>query len=269
MGPLLLGLAAFGLLNAANAEVRRFERAAAAEIGSKLQGDGKRVSVQAKVGPEGLVGDLHSVTIRASDFATDGLPLYTEPHRSTKGLVRSLRIELTNFSLTGLPVRRLSAEIPDCRFDFALAMRRRQIRVTRSGTGVAEVEVGEKDLEQFIRQKYTMIQRVSVRVDRDKVIVEGFGNFLRLPTEFWVAARLEASEGTKLVLSHARVLLNGKPAEPAFVDALLKVLNPVIDLNRDLKLADAIRVDQVIQRDGALRAKGAIQIPVRPAEAAP
>ena len=264
MTPLLLGLIGLGLFSSANSEVRRFEKAAAAEIGSKLQGENKQVSVKAKVGPEAIFGDFHAVRIQASQFHTDGLPLFTEPRRSTKGHVRMLNIDLQDFTLGGLPIRRLRADIPDCRFDFSLALRRRQIRLSRSGMGVGEVEVAEKDLERFILAKYPEVKRATVRINRDKVIVDGYGEFLLLATNFWVVAKLEPVDGNKLVLTHARVLFDGRDAGEAGRNALLQVLNPVVDLDRDLNLYGAIQVQRLVLRDGVLRASGPTKIPDKP-----
>ncbi|MGV3616384.1 MAG: LmeA family phospholipid-binding protein [Fimbriimonas sp.] len=244
--------------------MKRFEGAAASDLAAKLQGPDKRVHVQAKVGPAGLFGDVHSVRIHASNFQTEGLPLFTEPDLSTRGRVGNLRIELTDFTLSGLGVRRLTAEIPDCRFDFSLALRRKRIRLSRSGTGVGEVEVSAEDLARFVLAKYPEVKRCQVRLERDKILIDGFGEFLFLATEFSLAARLEAQEGGRIVLAHSRLLLDGKPADEAATNALVGTLNPVVDLDRDLKLYGAIQVQRVVLREGLLRASGSIKIPDKP-----
>lgn len=264
MCPLLIGLLGLGLLKAANAEVRRFERAAAQEIAAQLSGNEKQVAVQAKVGPEGLFGDVFQVTIRARDFSADGLPLFAEPWRSTRGRVGTLRIELDSFMLRDLRIQRLRAEIPNCRFDLPLALRRRQIRLSRSGVGTGEVEVTAADLERFILRKYPEIKRVQVRIDRDKVWVDGYGEFLILATDFSVIAKIEPQDGDKLVLSHARISLNNRVADDFTRDTLLRTLNPVVNLNSDLRLYGAIQVERITLRDGLLRASGPTKIPVRP-----
>jgi hypothetical protein len=267
--PILLGLLGLGLFGAANSEVRRFERAASRDFAGMLQGEGKRVEVRAKVGPEGLFGDVHAVDIHADHFAIDGLPLFTEPDRSTKGHVRSLRLDLEDFVLAGLSVRRLRAEIPDCRFDFSLALRRRQMRISRSGVGTGEVEIAEKDLERYVLFKHPEIKRCELRIDRDKILVDGHVQSLLVNSDFFLVARLEASEGSKLVLAYPRLLLNGQPASEAMRDVLLKALNPVIDLDRDLKLYGAVQVQRLVLRDGTLRATGLVKLPVRPESRVP
>lgn len=260
---LVLGFCA-GLFHFASSQVRLFETAAAADIAQKLQGRDKTVIVRADVGPEALFGDIHSVRIDASRFTTRGLPLYTEPRRSHRGLVRSLHLELHDFTLRDLPIMRLSADIPDCRFDLPLAVDHRKIRISRSGLGAGEVAIGEHDLERFILAKYSEIKRVTVRIEGDKVFVDGYGEFLVVSTNFSVAARLESPDGNQLVLARAKILFDGKPADDALQRVLLDTLNPIVDLDKDLSLFGAIRVDRITLKDGVLTAAGPVKIPDLP-----
>jgi len=260
---LILGLFG-GLFHLAGSQVRTFEHSAAADISSKLQGADRRVSVRAEVGPEAIWGDLFSVDIEASRFSAPSLPLYTESKRSHRGLVRSLHLDLNDFSLRGLHIERLSADIPGCRFDFPLAMKRRQIRLSESGTGIGQVVVGERDLEQFILAKFPEVKRVTVKIDRDKIFVDGYGEFLVVATNFSVVARLEALGGDKLILARSRILFDGKEADETSQKVLLDTLNPVVDLNKDLALFGAISIEHVLLRDGKLVVTGPIRIPELP-----
>lgn len=266
MNPWLLS-ALFGLLYGAGArELRRFESIAADDIRSKLEGPAVKVDV--RVQPTGFIGgawgDLAQVTIHASDFSTRGLPLFTEPDRSKKGTIGRLDIILDNFMLAGLRIEHLEASIPNCRFDFSLALRKRQIRLSRSGIGEGYVRILEKDLEAFILAKFQEIKRANVRIDKHKVFVEGYGEFLIVKTDFLVIANLEPVDGTKLALSDAYILFGGRKAEPAAAKALLDTLNPVVDLSTDLNLLDAIKVKKIRLLNGVLEAWGDVKIPDRP-----
>lgn len=264
-------LAGFGLLfGLGGGEIRRFERDAASDLKAQLTGERMQVSVRAELnGLAGLWGDLRSGTIRASDFATEGLPLFTEPERRTNGRLGELRIVLSEFVLSGLRVERLEAVIPNCRYDFDLALRRRKIRLSRSGVGTGTVVLREKDLEAFILHKYREIKRVSVRIDKDRVFVEGYGEFLIAKTNFTVIASLRPVEGTRLVLDDAKIYFDWRRADEPARKALLDTLNPVVDLRKDLGLYDAVLVDRIRLRDGKLQAWGTTRIPVRPPEEGP
>jgi len=257
---IILGLIG-GLFHLGRFEVRAFEHSAAADIRSKLSGDQREVSVKADVGIEGIWGDVHAVAIHASRFQTEGLPLYTEPKRSHRGVVRDLTIRLSDFSLSGMHIESLDAEIPDCRFDLPLAMRHREIRLSRSGLGLGRVVVNEKDLENFILLKFHEIKQVSVKIDKDKIFVDGSGEFLFLKTTFSVIAKLDSPDGNQLFLTYARIFLDGHPADNAQKKVLLDTLNPVLDLDSDLKLNGAIRVESIELRNGLLSASGPTKIP--------
>lgn len=261
-------VAAFGLaFGLGGAEMRRFERKAAADLATQLQSGRALVEVNAKVnGPAGpFLGDLATATIRASAFTTPGLPLFVEPERSQKGRIGQLRLELSDFTLAGLRVDRLEATIPECRYDFALALAQGQVRLSRSGEGTGYVRVLERDLEDWILRKFREIKRVWVRVDNDRVWVEGYGEFLILKTGFTVIADLAPEDGTRLVLTNAKVYFDWRRAEPATARVLLDALNPVVDLREDLGLFDAIHVERIRLRDGAVEAWGRTRVPTRPA----
>lgn len=261
---LLIGLGlAFGL---ASGEVRRFERDAAADVAAKLQGDKKSVHIRAESnGPFGAaLGDVKRATITASDFQTDDLPLFVESWRSKKGRLRTLELKLKNFRMGSLDVQSLSASIPDCRFDFALAMSKRQVRLSHSGEGVGTVRITNEALEKFILAKFQEIKSVDVRCDRGFIWVEGVGEFLIIQTQFRVLAKLESKDGRKLTLVKPRVAFDGLPVDEQVAAAVVMTLDPVVDLDKDLNLHGAIDVTEVDPRDGLITVKGKTRIPVAP-----
>lgn len=254
---------AFGL---GAGEVRRFERSAAADIAAKLQGPNKKVSVRSQIDiPFGiLTKSVRSATIFAQDFSIDELPLYAEEDRSKEGKLGTLNMRMKNFRLCGLLVDEMTATIPGCRFDFALAMSKRQIRLSKSGVGVGEVKISEAALAEFILKKFPEIKTITVNCDRDYLWLEGFGEFLIIQTHFRVLAKLVSRDGIRLELTRARVAFDGLPAEAEVAQTVLDTLNPVVDLNRDLKLQGAIFVKGVETSNGILRAWGDTKIPKLP-----
>ncbi|MBX3118786.1 MAG: hypothetical protein KF784_06945 [Fimbriimonadaceae bacterium] len=253
----------FGL---GNAEVKSFERTAAQDILSRLGGPDKKVSVHTELNGiiGGPMGDIKRATITASDFTLDSLPLFTEPERSQKGVLRELNLKLNNFSLGGLRIEELEAKIPDCRYDYALAISKRQIRLSKSGEGVGVVRILEEDLEAFILHKFREIKQVSVRIRDDYAFVEGFGEFIFIKTGFFVLAKITSPDGNRLMLTNARIVFDDGPASEAAKQALLHSLNPVVDLNKDLNLFGAITVEKISLERGVLEASGRTRIPARP-----
>jgi hypothetical protein len=259
----LIGLGlGFGL---AAREHDAIERALARDVHSKLEGGQRKVVVEAEPdGPAGAFGHLRKATIRATKFSVDSLPLFVEPERSKKGRIGTLVLALEDFRLRGLRVESLRAEIPGCRFDFSAALARTAFRLSRSGEGTGVVRVAEADLADFILRKFPEIKQVTVKIDKGFAWVEGYGEFLVVSSKFAVVARLRSVEGTKLELSEAKVYLDWRRASPVAAKVLLDTLNPVVDLNADLGLFDAIRIDALKLDKGYIEARGRTRIPDRP-----
>lgn len=259
-------LAAFGLVSGlADRELHVFERAAAREIKAQLRGDNPKVEVRAVPDGIGIVwGALDKAIIRASDYEVDGIPLFVEPSRSKAGRCGNLTLDLRNFKLRGLRIESLFAEIPACRYDRTLALTKKMFRLSKSGVGKGTVRVLEDDLESFILSKFGEIKSVNVKVNRGVVWVEGDGEFLVIKTKFTVIADLVPIDGTKLTLANAKVWFDWRRADPFATENLLKTLNPVVDLNEDLGLMDAIQVEKIKLEDGVVEATGRTKIPERP-----
>lgn len=266
MGLLGLFFLGGGLLFA-DQEKGHFERKAAADILAKMVD--QKGSVQVQIDPTmfgGVDGSLHSATITASGFGLNELPLFTEPERSKSGKIDVLRLRLTDFTLRKLRVADLQADIPDCRYDFGLAKTDGQIRLSQSGIGDGQVTLREKDLADYIVRKYREIKECTVKLEGDTVWVEGYGEFLIVNTRFAVIAQIGIQDGTKLMLVNTRVYFDWLPAEPEAVAGILKIMNPIVDLKKDLGLFDAVDVQRVKIRGGTLTAWGKTKIPIRPAD---
>lgn len=264
LGPLLFLAAGLGY---GDIKIAEFERKAARDIDAQLQGENKKISVDAEVaGLLGAVqGRLTAVTIRASNFSTEGLPLFTETGKPGKGRIGNLRIILSNFYLSGLRVDYLEATIPGCEFDLGLAMKSRKIRLTQSGIGTGYVRLKQDDLVPFILSRVSEIKRVKLRAERGAVFVDGYGEFLVTTTDFSVIAQLAASsDGFQLNLERAKILLGWQRADALASKVLLDALNPVVDLRKDLHLYDAIKVRRLRASSGMIEAWGDTKIPNRP-----
>ena len=259
MNPWLIGIV-FGLFGFGASQVSRFERDSARDILQQLEGPKKQVKLIVRypgvLSP--VVGEVDEVIIQASHFQTAGLPLFTEPELSTAGSINWLRLDLRDVTLRGLRIDRLTSNIPNCKFDYQLALHKRKIRLSRSGTGTGEVRILGPDLEKFIVKKYHEIKRCKVEFVKDRVKVTGFGEFLVFQTEFEITAN-----GTKLLLTNAEILFDGRPADEGAKQALLDTMNPVVDLDGDLQLQGAIKLDSIEFENGALVCRGKTTVPIK------
>ena len=247
-------------------EVRKFERAAANDVASRLSGEKKFVMVRTKMDPLLAIGGrLKSATITASDFAVDGLPLFTEPEGSKRGRLDELKLNLTNFILTGLHIKRLEARIPNSRFDWGLAQRQGKIRLTQSGIGTGSVEVDRESLRAYIGAKHPTLKIEDFRLAPGLVEIAGKGRFLGFESEVHIKSKLASPDGVTIQLADAEIAVNGQLANPAAREAILKLLNPVLDLDKDLKLFGALSIQSIEVQEDSIIARGAARIPVGPA----
>lgn len=262
----LVAVGLVGLLfGVGSSEVRRFENAAAKDIASRLTGEAKLVKVRTKLDPfQAMGGRIKSATINASEFSTDGLPLFTEPNGSKRGRLDELKISLKNFHLTGLKVKRLDARITHCRFDLGLAQQRGQIRLTESGTGIGTVEVDQTDLLDYIHVKHPLLKEVSLKFSQDKVFITGQSRFLSFDAFVEIESRLEPVGGNRIELVDANIKVNGQEANQISRKTILGLINPVLDLDKDLKLFGALNMNKIEIRGNTLRAEGIAKIPDQP-----
>ncbi|QYK53758.1 MAG: hypothetical protein KF824_02430 [Fimbriimonadaceae bacterium] len=249
----------------ADQERVRFENRAAEDIRAKL--NNVQGEVKVKVQPSGLAaawGELDTATISANNFSINELPLFTEPDRRTSGKIGMLQLRLTDFTLKRLKCAELQADIPGCRYDYGLAKNEKQIRLSRSAIGTGWVRIREADLAEYLVKKFAEIKTCTVKLHGSTVWVEGYGEFLVVNTNFAVIADLGIEDGTKLYLKNAKVFFDWIRADGPAVDVLLKTLNPVVDLKKDMGLYDAVYVEKVIIKDGELKAIGMTKIPTKP-----
>lgn len=249
-----------------NAQIRSFENTAARDISALLQGENRKVSVKTK--PAGVLGpvfgDVAWAKIVAKDFSTDGLPLFVEPGRSQAGNLRELQLSLQNFALGGLQIESLEAKIPQCKFDLGLALSKRKIRLSKSGTGTGRVVVTQAALEPWIVKSVPEIKRVNVVLDKGYALVTGYGEFLIAKTDFYVLAKLTVKNGVEIHLTDAKVMLGWQTADEFSRKALLDALNPVVDLTKGLGLQDAFFLESIELKGGKMIASGRTKIPHLP-----
>ena len=262
----LVAIGLFGLLfGVGSSEVRRFENAAARDIATRLQGTASRVQVRTKMDPFQIVGGrIKSATITASDFSTQGLPLFTEPEKSRYGRLDELKIALADFELTGLKVKRLNARIPNCRFDFGLAQSKGKIRLTRSGTGTGEVWVDAASLLAYILKRHPTIRDPKLTLSDGFVSISGNARFMAFESFVEIRSRLASPDGAALELADADIKVAGQAANPIARETILKILNPVVHLDRDLKLFGALKIEKVSIERGVVGITGVAKIPDHP-----
>jgi hypothetical protein len=245
--------------------VRSFEVAAAEDIRSKLPEPKGRLEL--KVKPRYLLsfadGSMAEAAFFAKGIHTEGLPLFTEPTFSRAGHIETLTIRLRDSSITGLRVRDMWGEIPDCRYDWSYALTKKRIRLTESGVGKGRVEVSGAALAEYLLAKNPMLESLTIRLRDGRFEAEGTARFLATMS-FRVEGEMEVEDGRRLNVVRASVTIGGRKLEPAAAQTFISRLNPVVDETADLKLYGALTICTLTLDEDLLVAEGDMRIPVRP-----
>ena len=256
----------FALLTFHASLERRARNDASRQVSHSFQGTG---TVHSNVAPRGMFGmlsnDIWAVDIYGDHQIADNLPFYLYPRNGWKGHIRHLRLHFTHFSLSGLPVERFEADFPFVSYDIGHALYHDRLLLRGASAGPAEVRVNAAGLETFILTKYDKtIKEVHVTIHSGKLLILGKMNLLGSITPFTATGAMVPREGRYLDLMEPELTLNGKPATREFTDALLKLINPVLDADRDLKLNGFFTISTVELLDDSISIRGQATIPPAP-----
>ena len=242
----------------------RIERAAEADIKAIL--DAEHVSITATM--DGILGtalgQVESVTIEASGFEVEGMPLFTDPELSQRGKMRRLEIVLKDFVIRDLPVIELRCDIPDNRFALGL-LREGKVRLTKSGEGVGSVVIDEQGLERYILARFRAAESIDIKLDKYKLFAKGTASLAMIRRNFEIICDLAIEDKRRLVIADPITFIEGKRIRDGSDSALLRAFNPVLDLDRDLGLHGAFDMETILIKGGIATIKGKARIPVRPA----
>lgn len=243
------------------------ERAAERDLVSQLGGAaGVRVHAESDGLLGTILGRVKSVTIEASGFEVDGMPFFIEPNMSQSGRMAMLHLRLENFVVRDLPVEHLSADIPGNRFPLGL-LRSGVVRLSRSGEGNGSVSITEEGLAQYMRKRFAQaLLSVNVQFSRRKVFADGEAAFGPIRRDFEIIADLAIGTKRQLVIARAIVFLDGRRVRDGSEKPLLRALNPVLDIDRDLGLAGGFDMESLEVTEGRATITGLARVPPPPVE---
>jgi hypothetical protein len=241
--------------------VDRFQRAMEKDLQKYLQGDHSVILVRAQLGFESLWGILPRVRILAHDFTCESLPFRVEKWRSRYGQVRRLHVEMDHFSLKGLDVDRLTADIPNVHFDLGYAMSQHHFRPSQSGTGPVTVTLKLADLQQFAAKKFPQLSEFTLMSDGNRLVASGKVDLAGLTLPFQLSGVPGVKDQAQLILNSPEFLVNGKPVDLTKSAGMFKGFSSLLDLNQDLGASGGIKMTSFLVKGDSLIGKGTVQIP--------
>lgn len=254
------------IISGAKEYTRRLERAAERQILQQLGGSGQvQVHIQPRWGALGvLLARAETIRVHASGFRTAQMPFFTEtPVPAWRGRADNVQIVLEDFYLGGLPVRHLEATVPDISLDSREAALRLRIRLFGAGWGNGWVTIDEESLTEFVRRRLPEIHSPHVHVTPSDVRITGELVALLTPWRFEAKGGVGVRDGRQVVVENVQVRVEGEELPPAVVQKIVAALNPVLDVERDLRLGGAFVVERVEQGNGFLKLIGRATVPPR------
>ena len=223
--------------------------------------------VHVRVAERGLLGyysnDIWAVDAFGSGMQAEELPFAVYPRGGWKGSIRHLRLHLTDFTLKGLPVRRLEADVPFATYDLGWAGYKDRLHLRSAGIGTARVEVGAEGLQYFAIRKYrSILSDVSVSFERNEVFLSGNYALFGVPTAFVATGTLRPRAGRYVDLFDPVVTVNGIPLSERNANFLLGQLNPLLDIDNDLGLGGFFSVETIAIGDQSVTMSGSMTIPL-------
>lgn len=251
------------LLVAGRNLIKSLERSAANDIAQRIHSRNVTVRLQADSPFDYLSAKVDRITVRASGFAVEELPFTIDETAPKTGKIDRFVIELRDAQLAGLRAERVFLEAPNVYFDLGVAIKRRVFQLSASGTGRAEIVVTEQSLADFIMRKYKgTVRDITVRITPDKTVVEGKALVIVGEASFRAEGVLRPREGIYLDLAELRLWLDGRETDPQTGRTIAAFLNPVIDAVKDLKVSDALRIDELELLDGKMIGRGPARAPL-------
>lgn len=225
-------------------------------------------SVRTSVMSSGVFGAfanrLYSIDVYGDDVSSDRLPFVAIPRRGWKGSIRHLRLHLTRIHLAGLPVDSFYADIPDVRYDLGHALYKDRLVIRSAGEGPARVAIGSESLRTYILRKYSnLMDSVVVAFEPPRVIISGSITILGKRSSFSAAGQLRARDRRFVDIVDPSVQLGGVATSELFNQTLLRQINPVLDIERDLHLKGYFEISDVQVKMSGIVVDGTARVPVQ------
>jgi hypothetical protein len=229
---------------------------------------GDSAAVKVVMQPAGFFGvennHWHSISIDVENAKLNALPLYLYPHSSWRGEIDQLQLRLQHFSLSGLAVHKLTANIPSLTYDAAKAVSTGTLQLRSAGTGTARIWVGAPGLQEFIAQKYARLLRsVAVRISDGHIYLTADLNLLGSWLPFRGQFDLRVTHERFVYLTDPVVVLNHRHATAGLAEAVIKQVNPVLDTDLDLGLDKVFRLSNLQIEGNEVLFVGSLSLPVQ------
>lgn len=262
------GIVLFSLAMIAGFANWRAEHAIVHDLGRNVKGGELHAYLATKGDLGTLIGQADSVVVKARGFSSDGFPLRMQRGTGLRAYVRTLKLDFQDITLHGIPVRQFQADIPRVSLDIGRAFFDERVVIRSAGEGTAEAVVESAAMRDYLQKKFPQFSEVVLTLTPGQARIEGDMLVLGSKSKVEAVAKLGIVDGRYVQLVEPALKLNGKPLTPAFAQSLLKSVNPVMDLEKDLGLSGYFTATEVVIGEGRVTVKGIARVPA-PAPGSP
>jgi hypothetical protein len=241
----------------------RAEHAIVHDLSRSMKGG----TLRAEVRPHGLfgilVGQADTARITGTGFNSDGNPFQIVRGSGVRANVRHLELDFTDITLRGTPVKHFRTSLPAVTLDVVRALADERIILRTAGEGTAEAEVDAHGLEVFLAKKFPQLTEVKVTLKPGVAQLNTVTVLFGIKSSLEAVGKLSVSEGRYVSIVDPVIMLNGKPTTPQFALSILKMVNPVLDTEKDLGLGETFYATDIVVGEGTLTVHGKARIPVQ------
>lgn len=209
---------------------------------------------------------LQQVDIRVSGFTANSLPFTGPPGGTVLPPADDKQIQVVraqvvceDFTAGGLPIRRMAWEVTDARIPLA-AVHGGGFTITAARSALGAFTLDEEGLTRFLRTRSLPLTFPSVRLDPAGCRVSGTTRAM-VAVPVAVGGRLTTRGNAVLWLQDPKLHVSIVPVPGVVTSRLLRDINPLTDLNRDLKLPIPLRITHILHGEGTLRIDAALEFP--------
>lgn len=258
-----LGIGIFGLFVVHGSLEPRVRRDAVAQVQESFHNTGTvRASVKARGALGLLANDIYSVDVYGENNKASELPFQLYPRGGWKGSIRHLRVHLKNFELNGLKVAGMEGDIPFVKYDITHALLRDRLHLRGAEQGTATVILSAENIRAFLEKKFgNAVTEAVVAFEANRIVITGKFLLLASRQPFRAVSGLAIKQG-RIELVDMEFLLNNRPLPAVSLASILKQMNPVLDVGRDLNMEGIFMLRKVSLLADTVRVEGDLRLPI-------
>jgi hypothetical protein len=160
------------------------------------------------------------------------------------GKVGSVSIHASDFRVNDLPVDRLDVTIRDIRYNLWKAIWRHKLRIMRVGNSEAEISLKAPALTKMLAPRVKRVENLRLTFDEGRLNISGDARVgVHIPVR--LTCGLASVGGGQIYVVDPKAHVSVVPVPSFIVSRLLDEINPLVDLNQQQQGPFMLEIDQI------------------------